>query len=354
MTRLAQGSDQHEEDLEFVAFIHRVRTLVVGLAALPIGAVLYLNHANAWLWLLLAINALLWPHIAWRLARRNTQPVDAEERNQLFDAVTAGAWVAAIRFDLLTSVLLVSLITMNHVGSGGLRWVARSVALQVASAALLGIFLPPVWPPHTETLVVVASLPLIAIFPSCLSYVSFRLSQRVRQQNRLLAQLSRTDSLTGLANRSAWLDAARNEFERHVRHPHVASLLLLDLDHFKAINDRYGHTTGDAALQALARILLANLRTLDTAGRFGGDEFGIVLPDTNVAAARDVAERICREVARIRPDGHDHTCAVSIGIAPLDASCISLKAWIEQADIALYRAKADGRNRVCCAGTTAT
>lgn len=344
--------DSRGEHLQFAAFMHRVRALGIGLAALPVAAVLHLDHAGPGLWLPLLANALVWPHLAWWLARRSAQPTAAEKRNQLFDAVVAGAWIAAMHYDPLPSVLMVSLIAMSHIASGGLRWLARTLPLLVVCAVLLGVGLRIPWRAHDAMLVTVSTLPLLAIYPSCLSYVSFKLGRRVRQQNRLLAELSRTDPLTGLANRGAWLGAARHELERYLRHRGAVSLVLLDLDHFKVINDRFGHTTGDTALQALARILGANLRSADTAGRFDGDEFGIVLPDTGTDAAREVTERIRRQVAGIHPGGHEHACSVSVGVAQLTPDCTSLKAWIERADVALYRAKAAGRNRVCCAAST--
>lgn len=341
-----------EDDRQFITLTHLTRTIGIALGALPVAAVLYLDHAGRWLWALLLINAIGWPHVAWWLSRRSAHPLRVEKRNQMFDAVVAGAWIAAMHYNLLPSALILSLTMMNHVGSGGWRWPLRSLPLLAISSGLLGAMLDIHWNVQTDTRVVIASLPLLVIYPSWFSYLSFKLGRRIRQQNRLLAELSRTDGLTGLANRNAWLDAAGHELDRYHRHQRAATLMLLDLDHFKAINDQFGHTTGDAALQALARILTASLRHGDTAGRFGGDEFGIVLPETNTEAASEVAERIRLAVASMRPGRLNCACSVSIGIAEAGPRCATRKAWIEQADAALYRAKAAGRNQVGFATAT--
>ena len=172
---------------------------------------------------------------------------------------------------------------------------------------------------------------------------------QTNKANRLLEQLNRTDTLTGLANRAHWLETAAREMQRYLRNQRPAALVLLDIDGFKQVNVRHGHAAGDVLLRELADVLRGSLRSTDTPGRLGGDEFGIVLPETGLEHAREVAERIRQRVERI---GHiDDTlvqpCTLSLGVAEVGPRHANVEAWIKQADIALYLAKTQGRNRVC-------
>lgn len=346
---------KHDEGLRFVSSAHRLRTLGLGLGMLPVAAVLCQQQAPVWQWMLLLANGLLWPHLAWLHAMRSTRPVQREQFNLLADSAMLGAWIAVMRFNLLPSVMLASMMAMDRISAGGWRVLLRALLLQAATCALAAWLTGFAWQPASNMFDVVACLPMLAIYPVWLSLVNFRLGQRVRQQNRLLEQINRTDALTGLANRAYWLETAEREMRRYLRNQRPASLILLDIDGFKQVNDRHGHAAGDALLHELAAVLYDSLRSIDTPGRLGGDEFGIVLPETDRACARDVAERIRQRVERI---GHDdgslaQTCTLSLGVAEVDARYANVEAWIRQADIALYRAKAQGRNRVCTNATPA-
>ncbi len=171
----------------------------------------------------------------------------------------------------------------------------------------------------------------------------------LREANHILERLASSDSLTELDNRRCFFDKAGAEVERARRYGHPLSLQMLDIDHFKAINDRYGHVAGDRVLMMLADILRANLRHNDIAARLGGEEFAVLLPETTVDDAFVHAERIRQSVAALSiPHGPDRlTLTVSIGIAGMEASDRSIEPVLMRADNSLYRAKEDGRNRVC-------
>jgi diguanylate cyclase (GGDEF)-like protein len=164
-----------------------------------------------------------------------------------------------------------------------------------------------------------------------------------------LRELATTDALTGLNNRRSFLDKGATLLEHCRRHHQPCAVLMLDIDHFKSINDRFGHQAGDEALIACAQALRDTLRESDVVGRLGGEEFGALLPLADGQAAQDTAERVRLAVQQLKPsagDGQllDFTC--SIGVARLDGRDLSLEALIAEADQALYRAKALGRNRV--------
>jgi diguanylate cyclase (GGDEF)-like protein len=170
---------------------------------------------------------------------------------------------------------------------------------------------------------------------------------RVRDE---LAFRATHDALTGLPNRRAALEALEREVSRAGRESGELSLGVCDLDHFKNINDTWGHPAGDAVLVAFAKVVLGCLRPYDVLGRYGGEEFLLVAPGARPAAEGGVFERVRRAVAQtpVATAGGVIFVTVSIGVAGL-RSGESSDAFLSAADTALYRAKAEGRNRVCYA-----
>jgi diguanylate cyclase (GGDEF)-like protein len=160
---------------------------------------------------------------------------------------------------------------------------------------------------------------------------------------------ARTDSKTGLVDASFWHDVAEREIARARRLVSTVGVLILDLDHFKQINDTFGHRTGDVCLRAVIAPIAGELRLGDAFGRWGGEEFLAVLPGADAQDACVVAERIraCIEQLPLMVSGSRIGLTLSIGIAALDEGVATPEQLIEGADTALYRAKASGRNRVC-------
>jgi diguanylate cyclase (GGDEF)-like protein len=157
------------------------------------------------------------------------------------------------------------------------------------------------------------------------------------------------DPLTGIANRQTVLRRVEEELTRAARYRRPLSLILVDLDHFKRFNDSHGHAAGDVILRDIARLLAANVRTVDLAGRYGGEEFLIVLPETDPDAAASLAEKLRRIVGgnEIRlPDGEVVSVTMSAGVAGGAGDVLRLDALVRDADAALYSAKALGRNQV--------
>ncbi len=164
-----------------------------------------------------------------------------------------------------------------------------------------------------------------------------------------LRQLASTDSLTGLPNRRHFIGQLEEELARVQRHDALrAAVLMLDLDHFKLINDRHGHATGDAVLQHFATLIGDGLRKIDSVGRIGGEEFAIILAGADTDAALSFAERLRLKVEQtpLMQGGRPVPVTVSIGIAAMSAADVSADAALIRADQALYRAKQAGRNRV--------
>ncbi len=163
-----------------------------------------------------------------------------------------------------------------------------------------------------------------------------------------LARLAVTDPLSGLANRRRFMEALRGEIERTRRSGRPFSLLMLDIDHFKHVNDTYGHNIGDQVIVALAKTLAAGIREIDTAGRLGGEEFGVILPDTGLQGALIAAERLRQAVAAMEIAAEDAPLrvTVSIGAAERGGEETGPEELLRRADAALYASKHNGRNRV--------
>jgi diguanylate cyclase (GGDEF)-like protein/PAS domain S-box-containing protein len=182
------------------------------------------------------------------------------------------------------------------------------------------------------------------------------ISQRKQLEAELFREAS-TDALTGLSNRRYFIAQAEQELRRSRRFARDLSVMMIDLDHFKPINDQYGHATGDIVLQGVVKAALESLRQSDMMGRLGGEEFAVILPETGLAAATEVASRLRAHIAE-RPmvtTGANVTraaipCTVSVGIAQLSPADTSIDDLLNRADQALYRAKEQGRNRVETAG----
>lgn len=171
--------------------------------------------------------------------------------------------------------------------------------------------------------------------------------RQLESANNQLQELALRDGLTGLLNRRHWEQCLEHEFARHLRYKSPVSLVMFDIDHFKSVNDTYGHQLGDEVIREVARITHQLARETDFAGRYGGEEFVVLLPDTSLDGAALFAERLrhgieCLQVA------HEDTAlsfTVSLGVACIEPDLKNYTELIERADKALYRSKEGGRNR---------
>jgi diguanylate cyclase (GGDEF)-like protein len=165
--------------------------------------------------------------------------------------------------------------------------------------------------------------------------------------NATLHEMAITDELTSLYIRRYFNVRLDMEIKRAQRYNHSLSLAICDLDHFKSVNDTYGHQKGDVVLREVAALLMKNVREIDTPARYGGEEFAIILPETDTEGAAVVCERIRRKVEGLKIEGMSQQITVSIGIATFSRHASDVSGLIEAADRAMYQAKNEGRNRVC-------
>ncbi|HSX88173.1 MAG TPA: diguanylate cyclase [Pseudomonas sp.] len=174
--------------------------------------------------------------------------------------------------------------------------------------------------------------------------------QQLQAVNQQLKHLSRTDRLTGLNNRGYWEECLQHEYARHRRYQSMAALVMFDIDHFKAVNDTYGHQAGDKVIQAVAEVVREQVRDTDYPGRYGGEEFVVLLPDVDSAGAMLFAERLRQriEALLVTYENQSIPFTISLGVADLSYPTNGHQQLIERADQALYASKEGGRNQTNC------
>ena len=324
--------------------MHPMRSIGFALGALAVGTVLHAHDSPVWMWVVLLFFGLMWGHLAYALAAGSRDPLRAEYRNLVIDSAQSGFWIAAMAFDTLPSVLLAIILMMNQIIVGGRRFAARSLALMGATCLLTSAALGFRFDPVTSYPTLLACLPMLVVLPLVIGGSSRLLGQKTLQQKKLLEKTSRFDAATGLLNRQQWLFAARSEFDRFLRAGRPAVLMMIDIDSFKQINDGYGHTVGDLVIEEFARLMKACLRDIDSGGRYGGDEFCVIMPETRWEEAIVAAERLRRQVASHEFPQAGLRCTISVGLAEINPTISSVNDWVVAADKALYVAKARGRD----------
>jgi diguanylate cyclase (GGDEF)-like protein len=180
--------------------------------------------------------------------------------------------------------------------------------------------------------------------------VTTEITERIEMYQKIQS-LSIMDPTLNCYNRRKFLEMAEQEITRASRYDHPLSLMILDIDHFKQINDSFGHPIGDQVLKQIVDACRKTIRNTDILGRYGGDEFVILCPETSMYGAMEIAERLRQKVGQITFQANDktNTLTISGGLACLESMAnknVKLENFIEEADKALYHAKAEGRNRI--------
>ncbi|MND95411.1 putative diguanylate cyclase AdrA [compost metagenome] len=333
--------------LSFVRRIYLPRIIGLGIGMLSVMAGISTLQMPPWVWGLLLFNGLIWPHLAFQLARRAAVPYHAEYRNLLVDSLMGGFWTAAMQFNPLPSVTILAMMAMNNFAAGGQRLFFKGLLVQGLGAGLSIALLGAGLQLQATPLQVYACLPMLTLYPMAVGWVCYRLAMNLSEHKRRLSALSRTDSLTGLLNHGSWKDLLQLKFQTCQQQHCQAVIALIDIDHFKAINDTYGHVVGDCVLSQLSNELKLGLREDDLAGRYGGDEFCLILPNTNLEQASLAMERLRERVGSYRnPQLPELRISLSIGLASCREGLADAQDWLNEADKALYTAKKSGRNQV--------
>jgi diguanylate cyclase len=300
---------------------------------------------------LLAIYCFGWPHVAYLTARMSVRPSSAERRSMLVDAFAAGFFASAMGFDPVPTAAIVSMVTMNNMSTGGPRFMARGLVASIGGAALAHAGLGTAFNGVLTQAQMLACMPLLVLYPLSLGYVCYLTAVKLHRQKKQLSEMSRTDYLTGLVNRAALNDILDESFRAPGTSLRNSVIALIDVDGFKRINDTYGHSAGDRALQHIAEIMRTSVRDQDTVGRYGGDEFCIILRDVSQLEAAHILEQMrARAQQHAGAQGGEQKSTLSIGAAVYSSVVSTSARWIHLADEAMYAAKRAGRNKVVFAG----
>lgn len=338
--------DPHRSGIRFARRVRLARMLGLASMFFPIAGVLVTHFLPGGWWLLLVGWAFVWPHLAWQFACRAAEPYRRELTNLKVDALIAGVWIGLMGGNVLPSAALIMMIGMNMIGSGGCRlFLAGAILCALSAAVTLQL---------TGSIVTLApgplewwlTLPVFMLYPMLFAWVSHQAAIRLAEHKRRLELMSTRDGMTGVFNRRHWETLLRNEFETCRRSHRQTTILLIDIDHFKNINDTWGHDVGDEAIIAITRQLKMTLRSGDVIGRFGGDEFAVIMSGTPTENAIAAMSRVHERLTKMPLTGAPtERLRISVGVASWRPQFGHYREWLKAADIALYKAKNAGRGR---------
>jgi diguanylate cyclase (GGDEF)-like protein len=328
-----------------------------------------------WAWGLMVLQFLVYPHAVYLRARHAKDPLAAEIQNMLLDNFCFGLWAAALGFPLWIVYTLIICGCINMTAFRALKGALQALACVAAGAAL--VVAVDGWRFTPDTSLRVSALSMLCLSnylvlfargahtrTVVLSTTRAKLRQseaalqsQLQAVQSLQAQLTEQahrDPLTGLYNRRYLNTALQRELDGCAGDGATLALLLIDLDHFKRINDLHGHAAGDEVLRQIAVLLLQTMRPSDICCRYGGEEFLLLLPGMGLQTAVDRAQALRLQVAERRwlADGQPVEVTLSVGVACAHDAHMVPATLIDLADRALYQAKAEGRNRVCVAGAS--
>lgn len=328
------------------------------------------------LWAALFLQFLIYPHVMHLRAARSNRPLLTELNSLLLDGLLFGIWIGLLGFPLWISYTMVIGVTINLMvfrGPVGFFQAALALALGVLIVYLTGgahLTSHHSWVADllcmlglTFYLMMVGNVAFsrnlriretreqLRTSESALQAANHALQQQLTEINLLQQQLrdqADRDPLTGAYNRRYFDVSIARDLAYCARHQQPLALILIDIDHFKAVNDQYGHQAGDLVLTALADLLCLHSRASDLVCRFGGEEFLVALPNTDLATAAQRAEQYRCALAAIRLDwqGIQLSATISLGVAGFPDHGQDIEGLLRSADLALYHAKHQGRNRV--------
>lgn len=345
-----KGGGRHkltrQNGLRFISQMRFLRT--VGLATLffPLADGLVAHSIELFWWVLLVMWVFLWPQLAWNIACRAAAPRHSELNNVKADGVVAGFWIGILEMNPLIALAVLVVVGLNFLGAGGMKIFISGMLLLLISVLITSeLFAVSMsfMSTHTNFFWVIPAVMLYPFVFSCVSY--YTVLELIRDKQKLKETSSR-DGMTGIYNRTHWDRLVYDEFETCRQSGVQAIVMLIDIDHFKKINDTWGHDAGDEAIMTFSKALQSSLRKDDICGRLGGDEFAVFMRDVSPLNALAVMSRIRRSLKDVPLAGAARVqLGISVGVAILTPGTDNCQAWIKKADMALYHAKEAGRNR---------
>lgn len=339
------------------------RTFLFANAFAFFAAHIWGRQASPGWWVLLAGIFLIYPQLVYWRALRASDTQKAELQNIVLDCFMVAIPTAALGFPLWPTYALFITTTMNNAFASGMRAVVQAIAAFAAGALLGGALTGFPIQPDATTLVTALSIFALTWFLLSIGSTAYEralklrstreeLKRRIAEIDALQVQLreqANRDPLTGLYNRRYLQSTMEREMARSTRVEAPLCVMLLDLDLFKSINDRYGHLAGDEVILSMAKMLSSESRQDDVPCRYGGEEFMLLMPKMTLETAQQRAEEWRRRFATMTihvGGGHHIGTTVSIGIAEFPTHGRTAQSLIECADQALYQAKSAGRDRV--------
>jgi diguanylate cyclase (GGDEF)-like protein len=368
-------TDSHRPIHWAVRMNHKNRSINFAFVAVVLGLHMAGQQHGLVGWALLALQFAIYPQLVYAMARRSSQPFQAEMRNMLFDALCFGAWSGGLLFPLWITFILFIACAVNLTLFGGARGLKLGAALFVIGALAAGAGQGFAIQPHTGPWVTGLAIALISGFLILIALENHRrsmllhaskqtlrnneaaLKQQLQEIRDLHAEVHNQaihDALTGLYNRWYLGEVIDRELARCTRESQKMSFLLIDIDHFKQVNDTHGHHTGDDVLGQTAAILAGRTRSSDFLFRYGGEEFLLLLQGADTGTAQTIAEALRVTYARTTLVSGSHTLykTLSIGHSTFPDDGVTSDALLQAADQALYQAKRNGRNQVQAARTS--
>ena len=338
--------------IRFVKRLYKPKIIGFLLCLIVISFTLYDRHLPVGFWVGLLFWCLLWPHLAFYLAIKSKSPIKREVTHLYIDAFIMGLWVPLMSFNFIPSIAITSMHILSLITVLGPRSAFIGFVIEI-----LGIFISILifdfeFNLESNMSQVFASIPILVIYPLLVGFTTHKLSINVAEKRAKLISLSRIDGLTGLNNRRYWENQLDRSFKLNKRDETSTSVIFIDVDHFKKINDQYGHIVGDEVLQKISSLIEETARETDICGRYGGEEFCILLPKTGKLEAEILAERLREKVANTNLHSKlNIKGSVSLGVSELSGEMNSYSEWLTIADNALYKAKSNGRNQTVVAAT---
>jgi len=331
--------------VRFVKRIYKLRVIGLSIGFFCVAAGFLQNPVGWPLWVLLIFHGYLWPHLAYHVALRSKIPYRTERLNLVIDTTFGGFWLIAMQGNLVPGAVILAMLSMDNIAAGGTRLFLRGLIGSVVGVLLGLLLLNFRFLPQSDLYTIIACLPMLALYPLALGKSTYDMSKKLAERSREFETVSQRDGLTGLLNRRYWETLLIEEFNICRERKQSSSLLLLDLDHFKNINDTHGHLVGDEVLKNFAQLLRENLRADDLIGRYGGEEFVVILRDISLSEAETLAARLIEQVRRHRSEKNLlWGCTISAGLVSFHSDMEEHYSWLQRADNAMYRAKERGRD----------
>ncbi|MEH6548694.1 MAG: diguanylate cyclase [Pseudomonadales bacterium] len=289
---------------------------------------------------------LIYPHVVFVRYLKNEKR-ETEIKHMVFDMALQGVMTALVNF---TPSIVLPYLIANSAANYSIRGIPQSikgVTLAISAALVVGVLRNEDIVLHADPIELLGPFIYLAVVSHYIGYLSYVRGISLIRRRKEVEMLAKKDFLTGLDNRRSMIDLVQHNDERRQTSSNDTTLIMIDLDHFKQINDLHGHAHGDAVLVRVSELLRDSLRLTDVLARWGGEEFLVLLPHTDIGQGLNIAETIRQNIAEssISYDGIDHQVTATFGVACYGIDS-SFEETIRRADVALYEGKQQGRNRV--------